>query len=250
MKKGKGLYYYATGVYFIIHVESEKVYVGSSARSIRLRCLRHQKELNGNIHGNLHLQRAWNKYGEDAFVFTVAEFCSPKKCIPREQYWIDRKQAANEKYGYNVCSIAGIGNMLGVQRGEAFRIKCSLAQKKRWADPEVRKILSEAAKKRMQNPEYLAKSIANLNSPLSLEKRKKSSRLRMSDPKNRKAISEIVSKQWSDPSMRIKMIEGMKRYWTLETRKRQSRTMKASWANPNRRKLSKNIGASSKKRTK
>jgi hypothetical protein len=40
-------------------------------------------------HGNLRLQRTWNKYGEDSFSFNVVEQCEPARLLELEQKMID-----------------------------------------------------------------------------------------------------------------------------------------------------------------
>ncbi len=60
------------GVY-CIQVEKESYwcsYVGIS-NNIERRWREHKKELNENYHYNPHLQNAWNKYGEDNFLFHI-----------------------------------------------------------------------------------------------------------------------------------------------------------------------------------
>jgi hypothetical protein len=43
-------------------------------------------------HTGPRLQRAWNKHGENNFVFSVLEECSVEMLFQREQYWIDLKK--------------------------------------------------------------------------------------------------------------------------------------------------------------
>ena len=58
------------GVYQIKNTDNGKSYIGSSMRLER-RLSEHKSRLRHNKHGNRHLQRAWNKYGKDAFEFEV-----------------------------------------------------------------------------------------------------------------------------------------------------------------------------------
>ncbi|MEN6292413.1 MAG: GIY-YIG nuclease family protein, partial [Methanobacterium sp.] len=60
------------GVYKISNKIDGKSYYGSS-KNIEKRWLRHKNELNKNKHINILLQRAWNKYGEENFIFSVVE---------------------------------------------------------------------------------------------------------------------------------------------------------------------------------
>lgn len=107
------------GVYAIIHRASGKRYIGSAAVSIKNRWYDHRKQLRGNRHHSRYLQRAWNKYGEDAFEFVVVEQCESEKCVEREQFWMDRYRSAKKRFGYNVCPTAG--SQLGKRRSPEQR---------------------------------------------------------------------------------------------------------------------------------
>ncbi len=91
------------GIYAIRHIESGKVYVGS-ASNISKRWSRHRKDLRMGIHKNKHLQAAWSKYGEEAFVFEILELTSELNA--QEQFWIDSTGCLDPKNGYNCCPIA------------------------------------------------------------------------------------------------------------------------------------------------
>jgi group I intron endonuclease len=85
---------YKAGVYNIICVPTLKFYLGSSKDIEGRRWKDHRNKLRKNEHGCQHLQNAWNKYGEDAFVFNVIEhviepLVSAKQLTDVEQKWID-----------------------------------------------------------------------------------------------------------------------------------------------------------------
>jgi group I intron endonuclease len=69
-----------------------------------------------NKHPNSHLQRAWLKYGEVNFTFTVIEICDKTKLIEREQHWINNLNPA-----YNKAKVAG--NTAGVGWSKETRDK-------------------------------------------------------------------------------------------------------------------------------
>lgn len=79
------------GIYEIRCRVSNKVYVGSS-KSIHQRWARHRNALRNGSHTTPRLQRAWNKHGEDNFVFSVIEECERDKLFEREQFHISRLQ--------------------------------------------------------------------------------------------------------------------------------------------------------------
>jgi len=60
------------GIYAIEHIPTNKMYVGSSI-DFRVRRNQHFSDLRRNRHTNLHLQRAFAKYGESNFRFIVLE---------------------------------------------------------------------------------------------------------------------------------------------------------------------------------
>jgi group I intron endonuclease len=59
-------------IYKIRNVVNQKFYVGSTI-NMKERTRTHRNKLRGNRHHTPHLQAAWNKYGEECFVFEVVE---------------------------------------------------------------------------------------------------------------------------------------------------------------------------------
>lgn len=76
-------------IYKIYCTANDKTYIGSTTQPVKNRWSSHRSMLNRNIHDNIHLQRSWNKYGEDLFVFKVVQECSVDELISTEKYWID-----------------------------------------------------------------------------------------------------------------------------------------------------------------
>ena len=60
----------SAGIYIIKNLANGKVYVGSSA-NISARWCKHRTALEAGTHHSVKLQRAWAKYGRDAFSFEV-----------------------------------------------------------------------------------------------------------------------------------------------------------------------------------
>jgi len=106
-----------SGIYLIKNVVDGKVYVGSAKRLIERISL--HKHLLRNNHHSIHLQRAWNKYGENVFIFGVLEIIENNQdLIVVEQKYINKYESYNDKFGYNICPLAK--NNLGSkhQRGK------------------------------------------------------------------------------------------------------------------------------------
>jgi len=80
----------ANGIYEILNTETGQWYRGQAwAMTIAKRWYYHKRRLRNGKHSNHHLQSAWDKYGEEAFVFTVFEHCDTlEACNEREVWWI------------------------------------------------------------------------------------------------------------------------------------------------------------------
>lgn len=77
-----------SGIYCIENITNHKTYIGSS-KNIYQRLLKHFALLRHNKHQNAHLQNAWNKYGENSFMWFILELCDSKELTEKEQYCID-----------------------------------------------------------------------------------------------------------------------------------------------------------------
>lgn len=80
---------------------NNKIYIGQSI-DISRRWKDHKKCLRKNIHRNIHLQSAWNKYGESKFIHKAIEYCKVNELNEREIYWIIYFNSNNQNYGYNL----------------------------------------------------------------------------------------------------------------------------------------------------
>ena len=109
-----------SGIYKITCTITGRLYVGS-ASNLRKRRNHHFHQLRLNRHGNTKLQRAFNKYGEAAFVFEVLELVLVRELLTaREQYWFGILKPFGAR-GFNIDRVAG--SCLGVKRSAATRAK-------------------------------------------------------------------------------------------------------------------------------
>lgn len=88
-------------IYKIECLPNGKVYVGQSS-SHRKRWGEHRRTLRLGEHHNILLQRAWIKYGERNFKFSVIEEVTESTSDTREVYWIDFYGSNKPKSGYNL----------------------------------------------------------------------------------------------------------------------------------------------------
>jgi len=88
------------GIYKIINVVNNKFYIGSAVNFSR-RKTRHFSELRNNKHNNKHLQSAWNKYGEPAFIFAIIQLIEDKdELLEAENVWL--QEHVGKDYCYNI----------------------------------------------------------------------------------------------------------------------------------------------------
>lgn len=90
-----------SAIYMIVNTVNDKYYIGSAV-DVRNRITYHLSRLNRNIHHNQHLQKAWNKYGKEAFVYLILEKVSKENLEVKEQAWMDRLKANDPEIGYNI----------------------------------------------------------------------------------------------------------------------------------------------------
>jgi group I intron endonuclease len=88
------------GIYKITNIVNGKVYIGSS-KNVEDRINKHKSNLKYKIHINKHLLSAWNKYGEENFSFQILKQMPLSLLRRAEQFYINKYQSINPKYGYN-----------------------------------------------------------------------------------------------------------------------------------------------------
>lgn len=87
------------GIYGFVK-DSKIVYIGKSI-NIEKRIQRHFQELKSQKHSNIHFQRSFNKYGENAFSWIILESCEEKDLNEREKYYIDSLEMLKNGYNQN-----------------------------------------------------------------------------------------------------------------------------------------------------
>lgn len=93
--------YKDSGIYKIINLKTNKLYIGSSINIYR-RYHEHKRGLNAGTHINKHLQYAFNKYGKESFKFRYIELgVKSDQLNNRERYYILKYNTLNGDFGYN-----------------------------------------------------------------------------------------------------------------------------------------------------
>lgn len=97
-----------SGIYTITNLLDNKIYVGY-ATNFRKRKGDHISNLRKNKHKNIHLQRAFNRDGENNFKVELLEEY-PINILPSmENYWCNLLNAHNPNFGYNILPTSDFG---------------------------------------------------------------------------------------------------------------------------------------------
>ena len=115
------------GVYQIRNEVTNQLYVGS-AQNLRIRWQLHRSDLNRKKHHSILLQKAWDEYGEEHFIFEVLEYCDQPNLFERENHYL---QALEPEY--NIARIAESSNR-GVKASDETKLKLSRAARRTKTD--------------------------------------------------------------------------------------------------------------------
>jgi len=202
------------GIYTITNTISGKIYIGQTI-NIRRRWHSHHWHLRKNAHRNSHLQRAWNKYGEKAFVFKVAVDLS---LVPKDQLQValnaaEIKLLAVIPNSYNLTEAAKSGTTPSKETKE----KLSIIRKKLWQDPEFRE------RRRISHQAACADPELQKRRSISLKKA-------MESTEYKEKKSTAFKKMWKNEEHRQTQSTKRKANWQDENyRKQQSESRKAAW---------------------
>ena len=132
-------------IYQIIHWESGNSYVGQTTERVGKRWNAHCKSYSGST----KLKNAIQKYGRDAFEFTVLEECETVEQLNvREDFWIAELKTLSPN-GHNLYS----GGNTNKRASEETKRKLSATRKGIVFSEETLKKMSDAAKIKIITPE-------------------------------------------------------------------------------------------------
>jgi group I intron endonuclease len=140
------------GVYQIVNIANGKKYIGSSNQLSR-RFYLHKWDLRRGKHHSITLQRAWDKYGEENFVFTVLFTCPPEERQKHEQAIMDHLQTSDPAKGYNICCDAAAAGKGRVWTEEQKKAK-SIERKGKKVSPETYQALLRSRKRGEEHQFY------------------------------------------------------------------------------------------------
>ena len=159
------------GIYSITHTSSGKKYIGSTYCNFYDRWCAHRSTLNRQCHSSILLQRAWNKYGSDAFTFDVIELGSVNLDV-RELHFIKLHNSSNPKTGYNISKETNNHRLGHQQTGKSKKkISDKLKGTKRSKETIAKMSIAKSGSNspsydKKQSPELIAKRIRNNYTPV------------------------------------------------------------------------------------
>lgn len=188
-------------IYAITHTESGRRYIGSTV-NVSERWIRHRSHLKHNKHHCNYFQNAWNKYGKDAFTFSIVDTLPTNG--RKERALLELKHIA-ETDCYN--SRIAATDLQNFENSQATREKITAG---------LTKAISE-------NPEFAAR----------LKSRGDTMAAEIRTPEGRKRAGDATRKRWQDPEERKKLYQGLINRWSAPgARERQSEKLKAAKASP------------------
>lgn len=174
-------YLLQSGVYQIRNTINNKLYIGS-AKNLYNRATTHLSALNRNIHYNTKLQRSFNKYGKESFVFEILATCPKEYTVKLEQWFLDNLNPV-----FNILKVAEsrlghkhsketiskrVESRKYYKHSEETKDKMSKSALGRKLSEETKKKLSEQSKKQVWSEErrkvMMVKNIGSNNPRSSL----------------------------------------------------------------------------------
>lgn len=148
------------GIYKIECGTTGVIYIGSTSASFKKRWGKHKQRLRHNYHENSYLQNAWNKYGEENFIFEIVEVVDNVDIVKeRESYWLSLYFPKGRHHCFNLSNHTSGGNTI---QSEEVKQKHSQSLKDSYT-PELRELrrkqaiknnFLELARKKVNTPEW------------------------------------------------------------------------------------------------
>lgn len=136
------------GIYCIENLANGKKYIGQSV-DIEKRWYEHRRTLRLKCHDNIHLQRAWDKYGENNFQFYIITICDSERLNDLEIYYIKLLNTFDSDYGYNMTS--GGDGCVGYKHTEETKEYISKIQNGKRLSEEHKTLLKNIWKNKIES---------------------------------------------------------------------------------------------------
>jgi len=147
------------GIYKITNVLTNQCYVGQS-QGVRKRVTEHFRLLRSGKHSNPKLQRSYNKYGPEAFTWSMEVECdTPEELDKLENAFLQGDAEFDEPTVFNIANEAKVP-MRGKRHSGETRLQISNAKRGRveHVTPEYRIKLKEAQTRRFfADPKFVEK---------------------------------------------------------------------------------------------
>lgn len=153
-----------SGIYQIRNAINNHVYVGQTTK-LSKRWVQHYSLLKNNKHKNVHLQRAWNKYGEENFLYEVILYCEPFELTKYEQFFEDFYRSKGISYNIRKC----VDSNKGISWREDSKKRLSEFRTGKKQTEETKEKLREISKRENLSSETLRKrseSLSGENHPM------------------------------------------------------------------------------------
>lgn len=197
------------GIYQIRNLITNDLYIGQSI-NLDNRKINHFWKLRNVLHYNLHLQNAFNKYGEENFIFEILLYCEPNELTYYEQALVDKW-----KPSYNIlteCVDSPKGTIasdetrkkqsiirIGTHVSDETKLKMSLSKKGKLKSEETKLRMSLAQSGRCVSEETKKKSSeSHKGIKLTLESILKREQTKRNNPRQKLVRSEETKRKLSE----------------------------------------------------
>ncbi len=187
----------ASGIYTITCTANKRIYIGSTS-NLQVRRNSHFNSLRQNKHHNPIMQNAWNKYGEQSFVFEVLELVLPMDPTNREQYWLNKFKPYGRK-GFNIAhdARAPMRGTNGRKDSPETIERKRLAQATRNVSPENLDKMRKGSLGRKQSPDHIKKRTQSRPSKKCSPETREKIRQSHSTPEYREKQRQATLARWA-----------------------------------------------------
>lgn len=225
------------GVYQIVNTATGQRYIGRAV-NMRRRIGKHLTELRGRYHPNAHLQRSFEKYGEQAFRAAPVIICRPQDVAMYEHLLIMGYRSDDHAVGFNMTVATDDGILTHTPEARERIAHYNRTKKLKYErTPEIRARIGASLKGRpgankgrvIPDDQRAKMSKAKKENWADPEKRSalEASRKNRS-PEERAKTSKSITALWKDPDFRSKMSQPK----SDEHRSRVSNSLKEKWKDP------------------